>query len=189
MTTPVEISYRDINKTEEIDSLIRDKTEKLEKICDYITSCRVAVEKPHRNIKTGNPYRVRINIHVPHSPEIVIKREPGEGEMNDTLNFVIREAFSAARKTLKELVERQRFEVKKHPEQEVTAVVEKIFPDENYGFLKTVNGREIYFHKNSILNHKDEFENIKPGTGVRFFEEMGQNGPQASSVQLLGKSR
>jgi cold shock CspA family protein len=65
----------------------------------------------------------------------------------------------------------------------VGAIVSKIFPGEGYGFLRTVNGREIYFHRNSLLNM--EFEELKEGRGVRFFEEDGEKGPQASTVQVI----
>ena len=53
------------------------------------------------------------------------------------------------------------------------------------GFIETADGREIYFHRNSVLN--DAFSRLAPGTRVAFSEEMGEKGPQASSVKLLGK--
>ena len=58
-------------------------------------------------------------------------------------------------------------------------------PEEGYGFLKTGDGREIYFHRNSVLD--DAFARLKPGARVAFSEEMGDKGPQASTVKLLGK--
>lgn len=180
---PIEISYREVNKTDELDNLIREKIDKLEKICDYMTSGRVAVEKPQQNLKAGNPYRVRLEFRIPPQHQIIVKREPGEGEKNDPLEAVIRDAFEAARKQIKELVEKSRKDVKKHPEQEVAAIVNRVFPDEGYGFIRAMDGREIYFHKNSVLN--DEFTKIKEGTGVRYFEVQGEKGPQASTVQII----
>ncbi|MGE5859746.1 MAG: cold-shock protein, partial [Ignavibacteria bacterium] len=115
--------------------------------------------------------------------EIVISKEPGNNDMHDSLPTVIRDAFDVARKQLQKLVSLQRKEVKSHPEQEVRAIVSRLFPDEGYGFLRTINGREIYFHKNSLLNVV--FEKLEEGRGVRFFEEEGEKGPQASSVQII----
>ena len=54
-----------------------------------------------------------------------------------------------------------------------------------FGFLETEDGREIYFHKNSLLDGGSR--QVAPGTRVTFFEEMGDKGPQASTVKLLGK--
>jgi cold shock CspA family protein len=183
MQIPLEISYRDVNKTDEIDNLIHEKTKKLERVCDYMTSCRVAVEKPQRTINVGSPYRIRIDMRVPPGHELVVKRKPGEGAMSDSLEKVIRYAFEAARKQLEKLVERQRDKVKQHPQQEVSAIVDRVFQEAGYGFLKTVNGREVYFHKNSVLNK--DFSQLQKGMGVNYFEEQGEDGPQASTVHVI----
>ena len=56
------------------------------------------------------------------------------------------------------------------------------FRTQGYGFLETPGGREIYFHKNSVLD--GGFGRLKIGTAVRFAEEEGEKGPQASTVRL-----
>ena len=61
----------------------------------------------------------------------------------------------------------------------------KILLENDGGFLKTSTGREIYFNKNSVLGRGFDFLNL--GDEVRFVEEMGENGPQASSVERVGK--
>jgi cold shock CspA family protein len=43
----------------------------------------------------------------------------------------------------------------------------------------------IYFHRNSVL--KNAFDRLEIGSEVRFSEEAGEQGPQASSVTLVGK--
>jgi cold shock CspA family protein len=187
MQIPLEISYRDVEKTEAIDTLIRDKAAKLEQVCNYITGCRIAVERPHSFVRKGNPYRFRIDITVPPGHEIVVSREPGDNDKHDKLPKVIRDAFSAAKKQLQELVRKQRKDVKAHPEQEVRAIVHKIYPDDGYGFIRTVNGRDVYFHRNSLLNLK--FEELQTGMGVRFSEVEGDKGPQAASVQVLDSQK
>lgn len=53
------------------------------------------------------------------------------------------------------------------------------------GRITTADGREIYFHRNSVINGR--FEHFEPGMEVRFSEEAGDKGPQASSVYLVGK--
>ncbi len=183
MQVPLEIFYREVEKSEAIESLIREKAAKLELICDHITSCRIAVERPHSFVKKGNPFRFRIDITVPPGHEIVVTREPGDSDKHDKLPKIIREAFGAAKKQLQGLVRKQRQQVKSHPEQEVRAIVHSIYPEEGYGFIRTVNGRDIYFHRNSILNMS--FEELQTGMGVRFSEVDGDKGPQAASVQVI----
>jgi cold shock CspA family protein len=48
-----------------------------------------------------------------------------------------------------------------------------------------VDGREIYFHRNSVLD--GGFARLAAGARVTFAEEAGEKGPQASTVKLLGK--
>jgi cold shock CspA family protein len=52
------------------------------------------------------------------------------------------------------------------------------------GFSPREDAREVYFHKNSVLGG---FGRLKVGVRVRFTEEMGNEGPQASTVALAGK--
>lgn len=185
MQVPLEVSFRNVKKTPDLENIILEKTEKLEKVAGHITSCRVAVERPHKHMQTGNPHRVRIEINVPPGHKVVVTREPGEGEMHEELTTVLRNAFDSARRQLKDLAEQQKGETKEHPMQELQAVVDKLFMDEGYGFLRTVDDREIYFHKNSVL--KDDFDRLEPGTGVRYTEEAGEKGPQATSVYIVDK--
>ncbi|MEJ2633855.1 MAG: HPF/RaiA family ribosome-associated protein [Calditrichia bacterium] len=185
MQVPLQLTFRNVRKTDSIESLINDKVAKLEKVCDYINSCRVVVEKPQKHQLSGNPFRIRISMTVPPGHEIVVERKSGEGEMHDVLTKVIRDAFDAANRQLKELMERQRQDVKTHPEQQASAVVSKLFPKEGYGFLQTVEGREIYFHRNSVIHN--DFDRLEIGTGVRFVQEVGENGLQATTVQIVDK--
>ena len=183
MKIPPEITYRNLEKTEAIDNLVREKIAKLEQFCDYLNSCHVVIEKDKDSPSSGSPYRVSIDITVPHSREIAVVQNPDRGKQYPPLEAVIRDAFEAARRQVVSLSTEQKGERKVHPEQEVSAVVTKLFPEGGYGFLKTVDtGREIYFHQNSVV---DGFTNVEVGTGVRFTETMGEMGPQATTVKIL----
>ncbi len=186
MDVPLEISFRGVQRLDEIDELIREKAGRLEKVCDYINSCRIAVEKPHVHQESGGEYRVRIDVTVPPGHEIVAERTSRHGDMHVELQQVIRESFSAAERQLKELVEKQRGEVKEHPAQQAAALVRKLFPEEDYGFLETADGREIYFHRNSVAG--DRFDELRVGSGVNFVEEEGKEGPQATTVRIVSTS-
>ena len=180
----LEVSFRDIEKNDGIDRSIRDNVGKLEEVFPELVSVRIAVEKPQKHQRSGNPYRIRVHMAVP-GKEYVVKRESGEGDMHVPINRVIADAFAAARRILKDHSAKQRGEIKAPAEDHETAVVARLFPAGSYGFLLTPEGEEIYFHKNSVLHH--DFDRLCIGTEVRFVAEEGEKGPQASTVQITDK--
>jgi cold shock CspA family protein len=88
-------------------------------------------------------------------------------------------SFETAQRRVKEYAEKQRGDVKTHFEKPMARVA-RIFQEEGYGFLVTPEGREVYFHENSVLNGK--FAELIVGTAVIFTERSGDKGAQASSV-------
>ncbi len=183
MQIPLEVTYRDVDKTDEIDLLIRKKAAKLDEVCDHIISCRVMVERVQKHQRTARPYKVRIDIKMPPGHELVVSRDPAKGDLHLDLGAEVRWAFDALERKVKELVEKQRRDVKKHLYHEVQGVIAKIFRADGTGFITTIDGREIFFHKNSVTNRG--FDLLKEGMGVRFVETMGEKGPQASTVQVV----
>lgn len=177
MKLSLQITARDFELTDAIKAEITEKVEKLDKFCDQIIKCRVVVEAPHRHSHDGRLYNVNIDLKVPGS-EIIIKREP-----NEDLYVSIRDSFNAAKRKIEEFVDQQRREVKYH-EEVPQGKIASLFVDEGYGFLAKIDGSEVYFHENSVLNKG--FEKLKIGMKVRFAEELGAKGPQASSVTVLG---
>jgi hypothetical protein len=108
MLLPLEITFREVQKTEDVEQLIREKSAKLERICNYITSCRVTVEKPQAHPHSGIPYRVSLDIKVPPCHEIVVKKEPTHAVKSYIpLSTEIRNVFKTAERQLKEITERQ----------------------------------------------------------------------------------
>ncbi len=114
MKVPLEISFRNMSKNLAIENLIKRKVLKLEKINDSIISCHTVIERNQKDIKGGNPFRVRISIRVPHSGEIVVTREPGEGENHEKLDAVVRDSFERMSRQLKSAIDLQRKHIKAH---------------------------------------------------------------------------
>ncbi len=185
MRVPPEITYRGIEKTDAIERLIHEKAAKLDEVHDGVVSCRIALEKRQESQRSGSPYRVRIVTRVPPGHELVVRRENSEGDMHDRLQTTVADAFNALRKQLIKLKEKQQGDVKSHPEQETVGYVVRLFREEGYGFLRTPEGEELYFHRNSVLN--DDFDRVEIGSGVRYFPRAGEKGPQASTVQIVDK--
>ncbi len=145
----------------------------------------MAVEKPQQHQRTGNPFRVRIDVTVPPQHELVVIREASEGDLHERLPTVLRGAFGVMRRQIKKLAEKQRSQVKTHPEQAVGGFVSLLLRREAYGFIRSLDGREIYFHENSMP--AGEFGRLEIGTGVRWVEEQGEKGPQASALRIVDK--
>ncbi|MGH1395522.1 MAG: HPF/RaiA family ribosome-associated protein [Trichormus sp.] len=188
MQVPLEITYRNLEKTAAIDNLIQEKVAKLEHICSYINSCHIAVEKIHDRPRSGSPYRVRIDITVPPGHELVAHSNPGQSIHYDPLDTVIRDAFDAARQQLVKLTQIQQQSDRAQNQEasaEITGLVTKLFRDQGYGFIKNLDGQEIYFHRNSVLHH--DFERLEIGTGVHCAIEEGEEGLQASTVKIVDK--
>jgi cold shock CspA family protein len=169
--------------SEAIETHIREKAEKLDSFYDRMMSCRVIVEAPHRHHRKGKLYHVRIDLTVPGG-ELVVNREPSKRAAHKDVYVAIRDAFGATRRKLQDYGRRQRRDVKAH-EPQPHASVSKLFPEGDYGFLMTHDGREIYFHRNSVL--EPGFDRLEEGMTVYYAEEQGEKGPQASTVKFAGK--
>ncbi len=179
MQRPVQITFRGMESSAAVEESIREHVAKLDRYYDGIISCRVVLEAPHQKHHQGNLFHVSIDIKVPGS-EILISRDKGDKHSHEDAHVAIRDAFLSARRRLEEYGRRQRGDVKVHPEQP-NATVARTFPDQDYGFLITPDGREIYFHRNSVLNMS--FDALRVGAAVHFVEETGEKGPQASTVR------
>jgi cold shock CspA family protein/ribosome-associated translation inhibitor RaiA len=175
MIIPLQITSRDTELDDRMRQEIAERVEKLDKVYDRIMRCRVVVEEPKRHPHEGKLYNVHIMLTVPGA-ELVTKREA-----NKDLPIAIRDSFQAARRSLEEFAREQRGDVKTH-EEPPRGRINALFPDRGYGFLTAPEGYDVYFHRNSVVN--GDFDKLAVGMDVRFAEEMGEKGPQASSVVL-----
>jgi len=184
MPFPLQVSFRQMEGSSTIEALVHNKAARLEDYADHILSCRVVVTLAGKHQRAGQLYTVRIDLTVP-GEEIVVSRGPNpEHTEAREIAVAIRDAFDAARRQLEEYLERRRRFVKTL-ENLPHARVSKLFPDKGYGFCTTPDGREIYFHRESVL--QEAFERLALGTEVAFVEEDGHKGPQASTVKLVGR--
>ncbi len=183
MTLPLQIVFHNVSRSDVIEAKVRAEAERLNEFYDRIMSCRVVVDVPHRHHKEGNFYRVCIDLKVP-GEEIVVRRDPAEHAEYRDIDLAIRTAFDEARRQLEDLARVVRRQVKTH-EPLLHARVARLVPEAGYGFLETPDGREIYFHQHSVL--EGGFPKLEVGTEVRFHEEQGEKGPQASTVHPVGR--
>jgi cold shock CspA family protein/ribosome-associated translation inhibitor RaiA len=207
MKIPLQITFRQMPPSPAIEENIREKAAKLDDLHDGIMGCRVAVEAPHRHHHKGKAYVVRIDLTVPGG-ELVINREPkrlvakkangaeepggdfaelhepSKHAAHEDVYVAIRNAFNAAGRKLQNHARRRRGKVKVHEPQPVARIA-SLLPMEDHGFLLTPDGREVYFHRNSVL--APGFDRLEIGHEVHYAEELGDKGPQASTVRLASK--
>jgi cold shock CspA family protein/ribosome-associated translation inhibitor RaiA len=183
MQLPLQVSFRHMEHSAAIEALVREKAAHLDTFAGHIMRCRVVVEPAGEHHLHGNLYEVRIDLTVP-GEEIAVTREPGEHAEYRDIRVALRDAFDSARRKLEDYVRRRRGAVKAL-ETAPHGRVSKLFPEEGYGFLETPDGREVYFHRHSVLH--DAFDRLQVGAEVAFVEEEGKKGPQASTVRLAGR--
>jgi len=176
MIIPLQITGHGIELSEELREEITERANKLDKFYDRIMRCKVVVEEAKRHPHEGKLYSVHIIMTVPGG-EIVTKRE-----QNEDLLVAMRDSFHAAQRKLEDFSREQRGEVKSH-EKQPRGRISVIFPKQGYGFLVSPEGYDVYFHENSVVNR--DFEKLAVGMEVSYSEEMGDKGPQASSVVVL----
>lgn len=180
---PVQVSFRHLDASEAVENRIHGKAQKLANFYPSIQSCSVTVEQLHRHPHQGKQFHVRINVKLP-GHELVANREPEENPAYTDVRVALRDAFLAMRKQLEALMQHQRSHVKHHEEKPHGHITE-IAPDKTYGQIESPDGRWLYFHRNSLIGA--ELDALTVGTPVYYVEEMGDDGPQASSVYPVGK--
>ena len=183
MQLPLQISFHNIPHSAAVEDTVREYAARLDEFCGRIMSCRVVVDQPHRHHRDGNLYQVRIDITAP-GEEIVINREPRQHAACRDLETAIGDAFDLAVRRLQDYVRRQRHDTKAH-ESALHARVTHLVPKAGYGFLRTPDDREIYFHQHSLVS--GDFEGLEIGTEVTFSEELGDKGPQATTVRVVDR--
>ncbi len=185
MQVPVKVVYRNLlpQYKEGIEGEVRLLSGKLDKFHPGIVSCRIVVEMPHKRHRDGNLFRAAITLNVPDK-QIVVSREHPVSQIHENIYVAVRHAFDDAIRQLEEYDLIKSRDVKDH-DLMPHGIVSKLFTEKGYGFIESSDGREIYFHKNSVL---DGFTKLKKGAAVRFEEEEGEKGPQASSVKILRKT-
>jgi cold shock CspA family protein len=184
METPVQIDFQGMQASANVREAIATHIAALEERFGRITACRVMLKAPSDHHRTGGLYEVNIHLTLPSGREVNVGRTPKEDERHSDLTFAINDAFHRARRVLQDQVRRMQGQTKAHDDAPV-GTVSQLEPIDGFGMLTTADGREIYFHRNSVLS--DAFPKLKIGTRVIFAEEIGDKGPQASTVKLLGK--
>lgn len=184
MQLPLQITFRDMEPSDAVEANIRERATRLDRFYDHIMSCRVVVESPHAHHHKGRLFQVKIDVTVPDGELTVNHGHHHKDHSHEDVYVAIRDAFAALRRQLEDYVQKRRGKTKRH-EPPAHGRILSMEPDGDYGRIETPDNRVIYFHRNSVLN--SGFDRLDVGSEVRFVEEPGDSGPQASTVAPVGK--
>lgn len=183
MQLPLQITFRHMEPSPALEAKIHTLAERLDRYSQEIMSCRVVIEAPHKHHHQGSLYTVHLNITLP-GHEIAVTRDQHDKHAREDAYVALRDAFTAAGRQLEHRVQRRRGDVKEH-DVAPHGRIRELFPMQDYGRIEASDGRDFYFHRNSVLNM--DFDRLDIGMPVHFTEEMGDQGLQASSVTVEGK--
>jgi cold shock CspA family protein len=184
METTPQIDFQGMDPSPDYRDQILQHIQRLEDKYGRLTACRVVVEAPGGHHRTGGLYEVHIHLALPDEREVAVDRTPHLDERFQRFEFALNDAFNRAGRQLLDEVGRMRGKVKHH-EEAPTGVVRRLMREDGYGFLESEDGREIYFHRNSVGG--SGFDHLQPGVRVNFVEEEGREGPQASRVTPIAE--
>lgn len=181
MQRPVRITWKGIDPIAAAEQDIQERVENLERRFPNLQRCHVVVERPHHHHRQGALYQVHLDLTVPDHT-LVADRHPDQHHAHEDLHVAIRDAFDALQRRLQDYARKVQRQTRQH-EPRPSGRILWYSEDEGYGFIQDEAGREIYFHRNSVLD--EHVERLKSGTPVRFEEEEGEEGPQASTVHVV----
>ncbi len=171
-----------MKSSEAIDVYIQQRVDKLERRNADIISCRLIVEAPLLHQRKGGLFKIRIDVSCPEG-KIEVNREPAAAnQAHEDVYIALRDAFNAAERKLEKYTCKRKGQVKVH-EEVPQGRISYLSPMEDYGMITTADDREVYFHRNSVL--EADFDSLAIGAAVRYREEAGDKGPQASSVKVI----
>jgi cold shock CspA family protein/ribosome-associated translation inhibitor RaiA len=184
MQVQPEIKFHGVDRSAWVEAYIGERVQRLERFAEGITSCHVTLTQEQASQTKGNRYSVMVEVRLPPNHDLAVRKLKNIRDMPTQLPALINLAFGAVERQLKKAAALRRNEEKSHADGEQPhGMVEKLFP-EGYGFIRTVgDDRQFYFHRNSVLH--DDFERLTVGTEVSFVPGEGEDGPQASSVQIV----
>jgi cold shock CspA family protein len=182
MQVQPEVAFRHYEPSDEVRSEISRQVKRLEKFGPRITSCNIVIKGPGTRHRRGAQFKADLRIAMPEHKEIAVSKTHGDAPEREHPLVAIREAFNEAIRQIEDASREMRGDVKEHAAAESRGRVKKFLAGEGSGFIETTDGREIYFHRDAVLD--GAFDRMAVGSEVRFVEEEGENGPQARIVRL-----
>ena len=172
----LKIEARNVEMRKGWQNKIQEEQEKLIRhYPNFVLHLRISIEAT-THYKEGG-FEIKLVASVPNDTVVVTRKA-------ETVRAALTESFDVLSLQLKEIQRKKR----KNKKQAVTGesldgvgIIRKVSPHESYGFITSVDERDIYFHENSLKNLS--MDELSEGDSVIFGETIGDKGPQASWVR------
>lgn len=181
ITFPIQVTFHGVRHSAPLEQAARDHIAHLSRFHQRIHGCSVVIRQAEGGARTGR-YEVQVRVAIPGNDVLAGGHHTPPQPGHEDPFLALADAFRAAERQLEDVTRVRRGDVKARSEDLTHGRVVRLFPAEDYGFIASQDGSEVYFHRNSVLD--DEFERLTVGAEVRFSEEQGEKGPQASTVHV-----
>lgn len=188
MDVPLQIAFKNLESSQFVERLVRERVSRLERFHKHIIGCRVLIEVPHRAPETGKvPLGISVEVEVPGGKSIVAKDQEERHESKNDHTAVINRAFDKVQRQLEDHGDIRQGAVKAHASDGVSGRVIRMFPEQNYGFVEIAGSADLYFTRNAVVS--GSYDTLQVGQTVRVTvaTDEGPMGPQASSVRVIGQ--
>ncbi|HEX7689539.1 MAG TPA: HPF/RaiA family ribosome-associated protein [Burkholderiaceae bacterium] len=175
MKQALQIRFVGMEPSAALELPIRRAVAKLEGFHPHLMSCRVTVEELDKHKHQGRQHAVRIDLTVPGAELCV------DHVRHEDVRLAVRDAFADLRRQLQDVVRRTQGHVKVHPVEESGEIV-RFDIEGRYGFIRSDDGEEYWFGPDNVVDGR--FDQLLPGTEVRFVPEFAAEGRQAKRVNL-----
>lgn len=190
MQKPLQITFKDLEHSDTLEAMVRERVERLSRFHPAIIGCRVVVEAPYRSAEgTKPPLGLTVEVDIPGRPTIVTRETADRVDAKGGQAALVGRVFEVTQRQLQDAAQVQKAEVKQHDNQGSTGQVVRLFPEQSYGFVEVRGAPDLYFTRNAVVG--GDFDDLEPGTlvHVTVATTEGPMGPQASSVRLLDATR
>lgn len=113
MALRLELSFRNLERSDFVESNIKQRCKRLESLSHEITFCHVVVSSPHQHQNKGHHYEVHVELRVPGTV-LAATKNTGTSEAHEDLYVALRDAFEALERQLTRWKEKRRLDVKQH---------------------------------------------------------------------------
>lgn len=178
---PVQVTFKEVDASPALRDRIETLCQRLKRYAPDIVSCEVVVSRTESRHQKGNRYLAHMRVTLP-GREVNAGHAKQPDHTHEDPFVAVRDTYRAMRRQLQDHERRRRWKVKRH-EEPALARVESLDQGRGIGMLATDDGREIFFHQNSVVDLP--FRKVRVGDRVRFVEAAGEDGPSASTVHVL----
>ena len=184
MAVPLQITFKGIDASPALEATSARR--RRASIASSVTSCAATSRSRRPTPPAPGPlFRARVEVFVPRG-DVVVTRESPQDHAHEDPNVAVRDAFDAVVRQLEDHVRQQDQRTTPNPPVLAHGRVARFVAGEDFGFIDTEDGQEVYFHRNSVAGHA--FDRLRVGDPVRLSITDGEKGLQASVVHPAGRN-